>query len=601
MIQSVFELLRLLTPKQQKELAVLQVLVILMAFAELAGVVSIGPFMALVGNSDLLMQDNFLARIYQKSGLQDVNDFIVWVGIGALVILTVSAIVSVLTLWRLSLYGQKVGVELSDRLYEYYMHQPWLFHAAGSSAILHKKISTDVNSVANNIIQSLLSMNARIVLAVFIAVPMLIFNPVVACAGLLIFGIAYLILYQFVRQKLAQNGSFISTSNAKRFTLISEGFGGIKDVLLLGRQKNFVERFKASGKELSYSQSANQTIAQAPRYFMEVLAFASIIFLVIYLVKSYQGDLGAVLPTLAVYALAGFKLLPAFQNIYHSVAKIKSGLPSLNIIKNDLIASQNSHMHLYKVPEAKIGSMQLKDAIELKNVEFTYPGKSTPAIKSLDIKIPAQKIIGIVGATGSGKSTLIDLILGLIQPDQGEICVDGSNINTSEIRQWQNTLGFVPQSIFLANTSMMENIAFGLSLDQVDVERVERVIKLAHLEELVEQLPKKIYTVVGERGVQLSGGQRQRIGIARSLYHDAKVLILDEATSALDGITEKVIMDAIHDFSGEKTIIMIAHRFATIQKCDIIFMMEQGRVIDQGTYQELFERNSTFKRMALHA
>lgn len=601
MLRSIIELIRLLTAKQQKEFMILQVLVILMAFAEVVGVASIGPFMALIGNIGILQQDNFLADIYRQSGLTSPNDFIVWAGMAALCTLSISAAISIFTLWQLSVFGQKIGVELADRLFTYYLYQPWLFHASGSSSILSKRLINDVSTVHNNLVLSLLTLNAKIVLAAFIIIPVFAFNPVIALSGLAIFATAYFILYQLVRHKLGQNGLTVSQAHGQRYALLGEGFGGIKDVLLLGRQYNFIERFKSTGKQIAYCQGTNQTLTQAPRYLMEVIAYGAVIFLVLYFIKTYDGNLGVVLPTLAVYALAGFKLLPAFQNIYYCVANIKAGLPAFEEIKNDLHASKNQSAPLAAIDRSVIETLPLKHGITLKNIGFTYPGKTIPALSGLNIEIPAKKIVGIVGSTGSGKSTAIDLLLGLIQPGQGELLIDGQPLSPDQLRGWQNTLGFVPQSIYLANSSILENIAFGLPLEQIDRERADNAIKLAHLDELVRQLPEGVFSLVGERGVQLSGGQRQRIGIARSLYHDAEVLIFDEATSALDGITEKIIMDAIHDFSGTKTIIMIAHRFTTVQKCDMIYFMEQGKVVDQGTYNELFERNDVFRKMASHS
>ena len=242
-----------------------------------------------------------------------------------------------------------------------------------------------------------------------------------------------------------------------------------------------------------------------------------------------------------------------------------------------------------------------KESIRLEEVIFTYPGKEEPAAKNLDIEIPINKIIGLVGASGSGKSTTIDLLLGLIDPQHGRLLIDGKPVTPDRRRAWQNSLGFVPQNIFLADSSIRENIGFGLPLEAIDEERVRRAATMAHLDELLDELPDGLNTRVGERGVQLSGGQRQRIGIARALYHDADVLILDEATSALDGITEKLIMDAIHDFSGKKTIIMIAHRLATVKQCDTIYLLAGGEVVDAGSYEDLSKRNITFRRMAEHA
>ena len=243
----------------------------------------------------------------------------------------------------------------------------------------------------------------------------------------------------------------------------------------------------------------------------------------------------------------------------------------------------------------------LKRKVSLNNVVFTYPGKLHPTINDLNLVIPANRVVGLVGASGSGKSTVIDLLLGLLMPQKGELCIDDTGITESNKRAWQNTIGFVPQSIFLSEGTIAENIAFGIPTKNIDLEQVKKSVQLAHLAKLVEKLPSGLDTKVGERGVQLSGGQRQRIGIARALYNEADVLVFDEATSALDGVTEKIIMEAIHDFNGKKTIIMIAHRLKTVRKCDIIYLMEQGKIIAEGTYQQLLENNAQFKEMVKHA
>jgi HlyD family secretion protein len=242
-----------------------------------------------------------------------------------------------------------------------------------------------------------------------------------------------------------------------------------------------------------------------------------------------------------------------------------------------------------------------KQKISLENITFSYPQKEKSALNSVDISIPVNSIIGIVGPSGSGKSTLIDILIGLIKPQQGNLKVDGEIINNKNCRLWQNTIGFVAQSIFLSEGTIAENVAFGVSKDQINTKKVHHALKQAHLSELIESLEIGIYTQVGERGVQLSGGQRQRIGIARALYHEAEVLVFDEATSSLDGITEKMIMQAIQNFKGQKTIILIAHRLKTVQKCDKIFFIEDGKVIDQGAYEELIKTNAKFKKMAAHS
>ena len=305
-----------------------------------------------------------------------------------------------------------------------------------------------------------------------------------------------------------------------------------------------------------------------------------------------------ILPIISVYAIGTIKLLPAFQQIYSSIAIIRANIPAFESIQQDLYDSLIRGETSKKVEQSYLYP---KKEISLEKVRFTYPNKKEPALDGLSISIPTNSVIGIVGPSGSGKSTLIDILLGLIEPDQGKLKIDDKIIDDKNCRSWQNTIGFVAQSIFLSEGSIAENVAFGIPNNEIDFKQVEYALKLAHLTELTKSLKEGIHTKVGERGIQLSGGQRQRIGIARALYHKAEVLMFDEATSSLDGITEKMIMEAIHNFSGQKTIILIAHRLKTVQKCHKIFFVDNGKVADQGTYEELINKNEKFKSMSMHA
>jgi HlyD family secretion protein len=598
MFSQLKELYSLLTTDQRKKLFRLQILVVLMAFAEIAGVVSIGPFMALVGDISQLQGEGHFADIYRATGLEDPRDFLFWVGIGVLVMLTLAACISMFTIWRLSMYGAQVGAELGNRLFRHYMYQPWLFHASGSSSQLTNRIVQESTRITSQIINPLMQMNAKLVMALFMTLAIFLYNPIVALSGLFLFSGAYMLLYKSVRRRLVWNGRHISDAQQMRFKLMGEGFGGIKDALLLGRQRVFTDRFQAECEKLAAAQGTTQAMGQVPRYAMELIAFGGIIFLVLYLLSSHEGNLGAILPVLSVYALAGFKLLPAFQQAYTGLSQIRGNLAAFDAVRDDLRASSMT------VTKSSVPTGQRlfpRSEIRLDNVVFSYPGKEEPALKGVNITIPTNQIIGLVGASGSGKSTAIDVLLGLIRPQHGELMIDGQPLTEENLRAWQDSLGFVPQSIFLADSSIRENIAFGLPPEAIDEDKVNRAATMAHLDELLAELPQGLETTVGERGVQLSGGQRQRIGIARALYHDAEVLVLDEATSALDGITEKLIMDAIHDFSGKKTIIMIAHRLATVKACDKVFLIDKGSVVDQGTYQDLMNRNPRFQKMAEHS
>ena len=598
MFKLVRNIFALLTPAQKRRFFYLQFLVVAMSVTEIFGVASIIPFMTLVGDMDQLKQDTIIAQIYQASGIASESEFVFLLGLGVLIMLFISSVLSMFTIWRLLMFANKIGMEIADRLYSHYLKQDWLFHASGSSAQLTKKIATEITRVIAGILMPLMHMNAKIVFSLLMSISLFLYDPKVAITGLSVFAIAYFFLFRVVRMRLYRNGLTLSEVNERRFRLMNEGFGGIKDILLLGRDSNLINNFYETGLKFAYSNGNNATLSQVPRYFMELVAFGSMILLILYLLVNHSGNLGIILPILSVYALASIKLLPSLQQIYTSFAIIRANIAAFESIKDDLIDSVPTK----KTPMATYTNyLSPKKNISLENVSFQYPGKLDLAISNVNISIEANSLVGIVGPSGSGKSTLIDILLGLIKPNQGQLKIDNIIVNNENRRSWQNTIGFVAQSIFLSEGTIAENVAFGVPDDQINLNQVEQALKLAHLTELVRDLEDGIHTKVGERGVKLSGGQRQRIGIARALYHRAEVLIFDEATSSLDGITEKMIMEAIHDFSGKKTIILIAHRLKTIEKCDNIFFIDEGRIDDQGTYQELIERNEHFKKMADHA
>ena len=598
MLKLIKELFSLLTPLQRRRFFFLQILVVLMAVIEIIGIASILPFMALVGDMSLIKQETYLAQLYQISGVSSEAEFIYLLGIGVLIMLIISASVSMYTIWKLSMFANVIGVEISSSLYTYYLRQNWLFHTTVSSAQLTKKIATETQRVTQGILVPLMHMNAKAVLAILLSLSLFAYDSKVALIGLLTFSLAYIILYKVVRTLLYRNGIMISAMNERRFSLKNEGFGGIKDILLLGRANNLIKRFNQTGGILANSQGTNAALAHAPRYFMELIAFGSMILLSLYLVVSQNGNLGIILPMLTFYALAGLKLLPALQQIYSSAASIKGSVSAFESIQHDLsdfFAQQSTE------PVQEINHLSFKRDILLDNITFTYPGKTVSAIRKLSMSIPVNSLIGIVGPSGAGKSTLIDIILGLITPQHGKFIVDETSVTPENCRSWQNTIGFVSQSIFLSDGTIAENIAFGIDRSRINLDKVRKTLELAQLIELVDSLEKGVETIVGERGIRLSGGQRQRIGIARALYNDAELLLFDEATSSLDGITENMIMNSITNLTGQKTILIIAHRLKTVQKCDQIFFMDQGKVIDHGSYKKLFETNERFKEMASHS
>ena len=600
MLSLIKSILLLLTVTQRKQFIVLQFLMILMASFELISIMSIGPFMAVIAEPSLIDNNVFFQVLSKYVSAENSSEFIYNFGLFVLVLLTLSSLLSMFTTWRLSIFASEVGAEISNRLYKYYMHQNWLFFSSQSSAELIKKVASESLRVSDEVMHPLVQLNAKVVLALFISVGLFIFNPLVAVVGLLFFASAYIVLYWIVRRNLEFNGQKLTEIATERFRLMNEGFGGVKDLLVLNRKKHFVNSFQTASNEFARARGSNLALSLVPRYFMELVAFGGMIGLILYFVTSEDQNLGIILPIISVYALAAFKLLPALQHIYVNFSQIKGAMPAFYAIKDDIEGSKRQDSFGWD-SDSISESFNFKKDISLIDVEFSYPGKNSSSLNHINLYIPINNVVGFVGGSGAGKSTIIDVILGILTPQKGCLAIDGKPVNQENIKSWQKLVGFVPQSIFLSEGTVAENVAFGLPKSKINSKKVVKALKLAHLEETVNKLPKGIDTKIGERGVQLSGGQRQRLGIARALYDDPSVLVFDEATSALDGLTEKFIMESISEFQGKKTIIMIAHRLKTVRGCDCIYHIENGEVIAEGDYDYLVHNDESFKRMSEHA
>jgi ABC-type multidrug transport system fused ATPase/permease subunit len=595
MIGVIKDLLNVMTPEQRKKSYVLQVLVILTAIFEVVGVTLIGPFMALVGNMGLVESHNFVRYFYELSGLDSPLEFLFFLGVLVLTVLLMAALISILTIWKLSRFAADTGAEFGDSLYEYYLTKDYLYHVNTNSSHLIKQIATEVSRITDHVLQPLAQINARIAAVILISVAIFIYDPLISLAGLLMFFVFYYILFVVVRSRLARNGTAITQVSKKRFSLMNEGFSAIKEIKVLGREKSFIDSFKESGEVFSDAYGSSNGMYNTPRYIMEFVIYSGMIGLVLLLLIAYDGDLSQILPVMAVFGIAAIKLLPSFQQIYSGAAQIKSNASAFYSVRDDLQQARINKMNSSeKTKQVNI----LSGDINLKNIDFIYPGKNNVALRSISLDISAKSVIGIVGPSGSGKSTLLDLMLGLLKQDQGSMSVNGVDINDSNIRYWQDNIGYVPQSIFLKDGDITENIAFGLDRDDIDMKSINDVIALSQLSDLISSLPEGLNTAVGERGVQLSGGQRQRIGIARALYGDKDFLFFDEATSALDGVTENLIMKAIDKIGTHKTVVMIAHRINTLRVCDYILFVKDGHIVDQGSYEDLLSNNKDFQRMA---
>ncbi|MDO9574114.1 MAG: ABC transporter ATP-binding protein, partial [Candidatus Contubernalis sp.] len=414
-------------------------------------------------------------------------------------------------------------------------------------------------------------------------------------AGVL--GGSYGLIYLKLSKRLSRAGRRRLAANKERFKAANEALGGIKDIKVLGRELYFLDRFITNSKKFSNLQSWNELVGQIPRYAMEVVAFGGVIILILGLL-SVTSNAQGVIPLVSFFAFAGYRLMPALQEIYQAFTKVQFSKAVLHKIHRDISEEGGRNLEEYRDMDS-LKPLSFEKEIELNNIVFSYLGSNDRVLKDINVKIERNTSIAIVGSTGSGKTTLVDIILGLLTPQAGEMNVDGVLVNEDNIRNWQRNLGYVPQQIYLNDDTIAHNIAFGVPNAEIDMEAVKKAARIANLEEFIlNDLPQGFDTVVGERGVRLSGGERQRVGIARALYHDPEVLILDEATSALDGITEDSVMKAIEKISKLKTMIVIAHRLTTVKKCNRVYMMSRGEIVAQGSYEELLQYNPQFQAMA---
>jgi ABC-type multidrug transport system fused ATPase/permease subunit len=408
-----------------------------------------------------------------------------------------------------------------------------------------------------------------------------------------VLGLAYASIFAVMNGWLKLLGQARIDANKERFTAVSEAFGAAKEVKVGGLENAYIQRFAKPAEIYAKGQATAQVIAQLPRFALEAIAFGGMLLVILYLMAK-SGSFASALPIIALYAFAGYRLMPALQQIYGSFTQLRFAGPAIDALHHDLMSLQSADAQ-----QDEFSPLPLTQAITLNQVSYRYPNAPQPALKNIDLTIPAFRSVGFVGATGSGKTTTVDVILGLLEPQEGSLNIDDQPITATNRRQWQRTLGYVPQHIYLADDSVAANIAFIVNSNEIDQEAVERAAKIANLHEfVVNDLPQGYATAVGERGVRLSGGQRQRIGIARALYHNPRVLILDEATSALDNLTEKAVMKELNNLDHDITIILIAHRLSTVRQCDQIYLLEHGAIKAKGTFDELTESNKNFRSMA---
>lgn len=593
MVKTLKKLFDLLTPHERRRAALLLGMILITAFLDVVGVASIMPFMAVAANPQVIETNAILAGAYDTFGFMDPQGFLFFLGVMVFGALVVSISFKALATYVQLRFVLMHEYSISRRLVESYLHQPYAWFLNQHSADLGKSVLSEVTQVVYSAVMPMIQFIAQGAVVLAIIVLLLVIDPWLSLVAGGVVGLAYGLIYKLMRDYLTRIGTERLLANEMRFATVSEAFGGIKEVKVGGLEESYIQRFSRPAQLYASHQASSQAISLLPRFALEIVAFGGMLLLMLHLLTSTEG-LAKALPIIAMYAFAGYRLMPAVQQMYSCITQLRFTGPALDALHSDLttLAPQRT--------SSVVGSMPiiLSQAITLKDITYTYPKATQPILVDLSLTIPAHSTIGLVGATGSGKTTTVDLILGLLEPERGILAVDGTPIVSGNRRQWQRAIGYVPQHIYLADDTVAANIAFGVAPEQIDQKAVERSARIANLHDFVaKQLPQGYATTVGERGVRLSGGQRQRIGIARALYHNPQVLILDEATSALDNLTEQAVMEAVHNLGHDITTILIAHRLTTVRECDRIYLLEKGRVIGQGNYAELKASNKRFQNM----
>ena len=597
MYQTTLKLLSLLTPEERRRGYLLLGMVVFMAILDMIGVASILPFMSVLTNPGMVTSNRYLALIYAYLGFSAPERFLAFLGLVVFLLLLLATAFKALTTYSLLRFSQMREYAIGRRLVAGYLRQPYDWFLNQHSADLGKTVLSEVAQVINGSVVPAMQLIAQGAVALAIVCLLISVNPEVAALMIFGLGAVYAIIYLSLRRYLTRIGMERVASNQLRFQVIQETFGGIKDVKVTGLEHVALERFDGPAQRYAQHQTTSLLAAQLPRYALEIVALGGMLLLAIFAMR-IPGGISAALPLMALYGLAGFRLLPALQQIYAHLTRIRFSGPALDRLHADIAALPTTEEQTIASHE-KEQPLPLRTALTLEDVTYRYPNARGTALDELSMRIPVHSVVGLVGTTGSGKTTAVDIMLGLLTPQSGRILVDDNPIARTNLRSWQRAVGYVPQQVFLTDETVAGNIAFGISPTEIDQAAVERAARIANLHDFVtNQLPQGYQTRIGERGVRLSGGQRQRIGIARALYHDPEILFLDEATSALDNMTEQVVMDAVHNLGRKKTIVLIAHRLSTVRDCDTIFVLENGRLVDQGTYQGLLQESARFQAIA---
>jgi ABC-type multidrug transport system fused ATPase/permease subunit len=570
-----------LTARRKRQLAVLVVLMVLASFAEVLSLGAVLPFLAILTTPDMVFDYPAIQPILRWMEIQTPQELLLPITLLFIAAALLAGAMRLALLYVNTKLSYAIGADFSYEVYRRTLYQPYAVHVSRNSSEVISGVTSKVGMIISGFLSPILNLIASIWLLGAILVALLAIDPLISMAAFLGFGAIYGAVILVTRKRLATDSQRISQEYPQVVKVLQEGLGGIRDVLIDGTQDAFCRSYRSADVPLRHAQASGVFIGNSPRFAAEALGMAFIAVLA-YWMSLQPGGVTNAITTLGVLALGAQRLLPMLQQAYQAFAQIRSNRVSLQ----DALDLLNQPIDV-EVYADNAGALSFKKSIRLDNLGFRYGADTRMVLKGLNLEIPRGSRTGFIGTTGSGKSTLLDIVMGLLPATEGSVLIDGIPLQARTQRAWQRRIAHVPQAIYLADSSIAENIAFGMARDEIDMDRVRQAAHQAQIADYFESLPRQYDTQVGERGVRLSGGQRQRIGIARALYKRAEVIIFDEATSALDNETERAVMDAIDNLGKDLTIMIIAHRLSTLQRCDQIVELQQGRISRNGSYEEI--------------
>ncbi|WP_218352560.1 ABC transporter ATP-binding protein [Alteromonas lipotrueiana] len=586
---------QLLNRTQKIKFLILQACFIFSAALQMGSIGFLAPYITLLSDPSYLETNKYFRMAYELTGADSYLNFLLIYSICVCSIILISNVVASAVLWLSIKFTIDIGSGLQRKLFSAYMKNQYIFFLEKNSSHLITTISGQIPRMVYMVFQPFLQAVSQVILTLFIVIGLIVVDPLLALIAALIVSSVYVVIYFAIRRRAVESGKTVSAVSRSKLKMLTESIKGIREIKLLGAEPWYEREIDKTTKRGLTAQAYIRLSGELPRFIVETIVFSAIIVLGIYLITSGTPQ-QQIVTTLSFYAMAGYKLLPAAQTIYKAVTSIKGNSSVVDEVWTSFSTASERARKITQKQDTSV-SFDGFQRMQLQSVNYHYPNSEVNVISNLNMTLEVNKLVAFVGGSGAGKTTVANLVAGLITPSQGTVEIDGIPLTYSRSRAWQNKIGYVPQSVFIVDDTITSNICFGIPKADIDHERVVEVAKKANLHEFIEGLPDSYETMVGENGEMLSGGQRQRLAIARALYKQPSILILDEATSALDNITERRILSEINKLTDEMLVIMIAHRLSTVEKCDRIYLFSNGQIEHQGTYQQLLDNSDYFREL----